>query len=56
MPPPRLAAWPGSTLDVSAVSLGVDSFGRSGTLRDPYAAHDLHAGSIANGRLVAPSL
>ena len=49
-------AWLGSALGVAAVSLGVDSFGQSGTVPDLYAAHDLDAGSIVNGALAALSL
>ncbi len=49
-------AWLGSALGVPAVSLGVDSFGQSGTVHDLYAAHDLDAGSIVNGALAALSL
>lgn len=49
-------AWLGSALGVPAVSLGVDSFGQSGTVADLYAAHDLDAGSIVNGALAALSL
>lgn len=48
-------AWLGSALGVPAVSLGVDSFGQSGTVHDLYAAHDLDAGSIVNGALAALS-
>jgi len=49
-------AWLGSALGVPAVSLGVDSFGQSGTVGDLYAAHDLDVGSIVNGALAALSL
>jgi pyruvate dehydrogenase E1 component len=49
-------AWLGSALGVPAVSLGVDSFGQSGTVPDLYAAHDLDAGSIVNAALAALSL
>jgi pyruvate dehydrogenase E1 component len=49
-------AWLGSALGVPAVSLGVDSFGQSGTVPDLYAANDLDAGSIVNGALAALSL
>ena len=48
-------AWLGSALGVPAVSLGVDSFGQSGTVGDLYAAHDLDSGSIVNGALAALS-
>lgn len=49
-------AWLGSAVGMPAVSLGVDSFGQSGTVHDLYAAHDLDAGSIVNGALAALSL
>lgn len=49
-------AWLGSALGVPAVSLGVDSFGQSGTVHDLYRAHDLDSGSIVNGALAALSL
>jgi pyruvate dehydrogenase E1 component len=41
---------------VPAVSLGVDSFGQSGTVSDLYGAHDLDPGSIVNAALAALSL
>jgi len=49
-------SWLGSALGVPAVSLGVDSFGQSGTVADLYRAHDLDAGSIVNAALAALSL
>jgi pyruvate dehydrogenase E1 component len=49
-------SWLGSALGVPAVSLGVDSFGQSGTISDLYRAHDLDAGSIVNAALAALSL
>jgi pyruvate dehydrogenase E1 component len=49
-------AWLGSALGVPAVSLGVDSFGQSGTVRDLYEIHDLTPGSIVNGALAALAL
>jgi len=49
-------AWLGSALGVPAVSLGVDTFGQSGTVPDLYAAQDLDAGSIVNGALASLSL
>ena len=49
-------AWLGSALGVPAVSLGVDSFGQSGTVHDLYRVHDLDSGSIVNGALAALSL
>ena len=49
-------AWLGSALGVPAVSLGVDSFGQSGTVADLYAMHDLTSGSIVNGALAALAL
>ncbi len=49
-------AWLGSALGVPAVSLGVDSFGQSGTVADLYELHDLTPGSIVNGALAALAL
>lgn len=49
-------AWLGSALGVPAVSLGVDSFGQSGTVNDLYEIHDLTPGSIVNGALAALAL
>ncbi len=49
-------AWLGSALGVPAVSLGVDSFGQSGTVADLYRAHDLDSGSIVNAALAALAL
>ena len=49
-------SWLGSALGVPAVSLGVDSFGQSGSVSDLYRAHDLDAGSIVNAALAALSL
>jgi pyruvate dehydrogenase E1 component len=49
-------SWLGSALGVPAVSLGVDTFGQSGTVGDLYRAHDLDAGSIVNAALAALSL
>jgi pyruvate dehydrogenase E1 component len=49
-------SWLGSALGVPAVSLGVDSFGQSGTVADLYRAHDLDSGSIINAALAALSL
>lgn len=46
-------AWLGSALGVSAVSLGVDSFGQSGTVSDLYELFDLTSGSIVNAALGA---
>jgi pyruvate dehydrogenase E1 component len=46
-------SWLGSALGVPAVSLGVDTFGQSGTVSDLYRAHDLDAGSIVNAALAA---
>jgi pyruvate dehydrogenase E1 component len=46
-------SWLGSALGVPAVSLGVDTFGQSGTVGDLYRAHDLDAGSIVNAALAA---
>ena len=49
-------SWLGSALGVPAVSLGVDTFGQSGTVADLYHAHDLDPGSIVNAALAALSL
>lgn len=49
-------AWLGSALGVPCVSLGVDSFGQSGTIGALYSAHDLDAGSIVNAALAALAL
>jgi pyruvate dehydrogenase E1 component len=49
-------SWLGSALGVPAVSLGVDTFGQSGTVADLYRAHDLDSGSIINAALAALSL
>jgi len=49
-------SWLGSALGRPAVSLGVDTFGQSGTVGDLYRAHDLDAGSIVNAALAALSL
>ena len=49
-------SWLGSALGVPAVSLGVDSFGQSGTVSDLYGVHDLDPGSIVNAALAALSL
>jgi len=44
-------AWLGSALGVPAVSLGVDTFGQSGTVRDVYRHHLLDPESIATAAL-----
>lgn len=44
-------AWLGSALGVYAASLGVDSFGQSGTVPDLYQLFDLTPGSIVNAAL-----
>ena len=44
-------AWLGSAMGVAAVSLGVDSFGQSGTVPDLYQLFDLTPGSIVNAAL-----
>jgi len=46
-------AWLGSAMGVTAVSLGVDSFGQSGTVPDLYQLFDLTPGSIVNAALGA---
>jgi len=49
-------AWLGSAMGMPQVSMGVDSFGQSGTITDLYKIHDLDSGSIVNGALAALSL
>lgn len=44
-------AWLGSALGVPALSLGVDTFGQSGTVQDVYRHHMLDAESIATAAL-----
>lgn len=46
-------AWLGSAMGVYGVSLGVDSFGQSGTVPDLYQLFDLTPGSIVNAALGA---
>ncbi len=46
-------SWLGSAMGVHAVSLGVDSFGQSGTISDLYGLFDLTPGSIVNAALGA---
>jgi len=56
MLPGTALQWFFEALGVPAVSLGVDSFGQSGSVSDLYRAHDLDAGSIVNAALAALSL
>jgi pyruvate dehydrogenase E1 component len=49
-------SWLGSALGAPTVSLGVDTFGQSGTVADLYRANDLDSGSIVNAALAAMSL
>jgi pyruvate dehydrogenase E1 component len=49
-------AWLGSALDVRCVSLGVDEFGQSGSVRELYESHDLLPGSIVNAALAGLSI
>lgn len=49
-------AWLGSAMGTHCLSLGVDSFGQSGTVSDLYMAHDLTAGAIVNAALAALDL
>lgn len=49
-------AWLGSAIGTHTVSLGVDTFGQSGTVDDLYAVHDLTPESIVNGALAALTL
>lgn len=44
-------AWLGSALGVPSISLGVDSFGQSGTIQDLYTTHNLRPGVIVNAAL-----
>ncbi|GAB2465012.1 transketolase-like TK C-terminal-containing protein [Jatrophihabitans fulvus] len=46
-------SWLGTALGVPGISLGVDSFGQSGSVSELYRAHDLDAGSIVNAALAA---
>lgn len=46
-------AWLGSALGVPGMSLGVDTFGQSGTVADVYRHHMLDAESITTAALVA---
>ena len=48
-------AWMGSAMGVPAVSLGVDTFGQSGTVSDLYELHQLTPGDIVNAALAALS-
>ncbi|MGI8701338.1 MAG: transketolase-like TK C-terminal-containing protein [Nocardioidaceae bacterium] len=49
-------SWLGSALGRTAVPLGVDEFGQTGTIGDLYEIHDLTAGSVVNAALAALSL
>lgn len=49
-------AWLGSALGVPGISLGVDTFGQSGSIRDLYEAHDLAPEAIINAALAALEL
>jgi pyruvate dehydrogenase E1 component len=49
-------SWIGSALGVPSVSLGVDTFGQSGTVGDLYELHDLTCDSVVNAALAALSL
>jgi pyruvate dehydrogenase E1 component len=46
-------AWLGGALGVPVVSLGVDSFGQSGSVNDLYDYFDLNSGSIVNAALAS---
>jgi pyruvate dehydrogenase E1 component len=46
-------AWLGSALGVSAMPLGVDEFGQSGSVRELHEQHDLHPDAIANAAAAA---
>ena len=50
-------SWRGSAIGVPAVPLGVDAFGQSGSLHEPYELRDRPPGSIVNAApAAAPSL
>ena len=49
-------AWMGSAIGVPCVSLGVDSFGQSGTVKDLYNINDLSSGAIVNAALASLAL
>ena len=49
-------AWMGSAIGVPCVSLGVDSFGQSGTIKDLYNINDLSSGAIVNAALASLAL
>ncbi|MER5453982.1 1-deoxy-D-xylulose-5-phosphate synthase N-terminal domain-containing protein [Micromonospora sp. NPDC002389] len=49
-------AWLGSAVGASAVPLGVDEFGQSGSVAELYELHDLLPGSIVNAALAALAL
>lgn len=49
-------AWLGSVFGQRTVSVGVDSFGESGTIPEVYSRHGLLPGQIVNAALVASSL
>jgi pyruvate dehydrogenase E1 component len=49
-------AWMGSAIGVPCVSLGVDSFGQSGTVKDLYNMNDLSSGAIVNAALASLAL
>jgi pyruvate dehydrogenase E1 component len=49
-------AWLGAALGVPTISLGVDSFGQSGSLADLYEIHGLVPEVIVNSALAALSL
>lgn len=49
-------AWLGGALGVPVVSLGVDAFGQSGTVKDLYDHFDLNCGSIVNAALATLSI
>lgn len=49
-------AWLGAALGVSAIPLGVDTFGQSGSVPELYELHDLLPGSIVNAALGVMSI
>jgi pyruvate dehydrogenase E1 component len=53
---PHAMAWLGSVLGVPALSLGVDTFGQSGSVADLYEVHDLGPEAIVNAAIAALAL
>jgi len=49
-------AWLAGALGVNGISIGVDSFGQSGSVKDLYELHDLTPNAILNGAMGVLSL